>query len=71
MGSFDGKQNVERCATLVNKLREQHQIVYQKMVAVMEDAIPIQMRHPRHYRLKFPEDFLNDNLGGMFVFQLI
>ncbi|EDV22745.1 uncharacterized protein TRIADDRAFT_58631 [Trichoplax adhaerens] len=68
LGSFDGKQDVQRCATLVNKLREQHQLVYQKMTAVMEEAIPMNLRHPRHYRLKFPEDFLTDNLGGMIWF---
>ncbi|RDD40529.1 Lateral signaling target protein 2-like protein [Trichoplax sp. H2] len=38
------------------------------MTAVMEEAIPMNLRHPRHYRLKFPEDFLTDNLGGMIWF---
>ncbi|XP_050304691.1 lateral signaling target protein 2 homolog [Anthonomus grandis grandis] len=67
LDSFDGRKDPERCTTLVNQLRQAQDYVLIIINAIM-DAVIGDERANRGFRVKFPEDVLQDNLAGQLWF---
>lgn len=67
LDSFDGRKDPERCTALVNRLRSCQDKVLNVIQAIMEEAIPGQ-RANRDFRVKFPDDVLQENLAGQLWF---
>ncbi|CAG9817241.1 unnamed protein product [Phaedon cochleariae] len=67
LDSFDGRKDPERCTSLVNQLRQAQDKVLTITNAVM-DALICDERADRDFRVKFPEDVLQDNLAGQLWF---
>ena len=67
LDSFDGRKDPERCTMLVNQLRVCQDRVLTVIQKVMDDAIPGQ-RANRDFRVKFPDDVLQDSLAGQLWF---
>lgn len=67
LDSFDGRKDPERCTTLVNQLRQAQDKVLTITNAIM-DALIGDERANRDFRVKFPEDVLQDNLAGQLWF---
>ncbi|KAK3595814.1 hypothetical protein CHS0354_014632, partial [Potamilus streckersoni] len=67
LDSFDGRKDPERCTNLVNKLRACQDHVLTIIQKIMEEAIPGK-RASRDYRIKFPDDVLQESLAGQLWF---
>jgi len=67
LDSFDGRKDPERCTTLVNQLRQAQDKVLTITNAIMDNLIGDE-RANRDFRVKFPEDVLQDNLAGQLWF---
>ncbi|XP_018319125.1 lateral signaling target protein 2 homolog isoform X2 [Agrilus planipennis] len=67
LDSFDGRKDPERCTTLVNQLRQAQDKVLTIINAIMDVLIGDE-RAERDFRVKFPEDVLQDNLAGQLWF---
>lgn len=67
LDSFDGRKDPERCTALVNQLRQSQDKVLNIIGAIMDDLIGDE-RANRDFRVKFPEDVLQENLAGQLWF---
>ncbi|WAR21492.1 LST2-like protein, partial [Mya arenaria] len=67
LDSFDGRKDPERCTMLVNQLRVCQDKVLTVIQRIMNDAIPTQ-RASRDFRVKFPDDVLQESLAGQLWF---
>ncbi|KAK9886137.1 hypothetical protein WA026_014924 [Henosepilachna vigintioctopunctata] len=67
LDSFDGRKDPERCTTLVNQLRQSQDKVLTITNAIM-DVLITDERANRDFRVKFPEDVLQENLAGQLWF---
>ncbi|XP_066140237.1 lateral signaling target protein 2 homolog isoform X1 [Euwallacea fornicatus] len=67
LDSFDGRKDPERCTTLVNQLRQAQDKVLTITNAIMDSLVGDE-RANRDFRVKFPEDVLQDNLAGQLWF---
>ncbi|KAK2576685.1 hypothetical protein KPH14_005346 [Odynerus spinipes] len=67
LDSFDGRQEPERCTTLVNQLRHCQDKVLTICNQIMDDLIP-DSRANRDFRVKFPDDVMQENLAGQLWF---
>ncbi|XP_053994035.1 lateral signaling target protein 2 homolog isoform X1 [Hylaeus volcanicus] len=67
LDSFDGRQEPERCTTLVNQLRRCQDTVLTICSQIMDDLIP-ESRANRDFRVKFPDDVMQENLAGQLWF---
>ena len=67
LDSFDGRKDPERCTALVNQLRVCQDKVLNIVEKIMQEVIPTQ-RAPRDFRVKFPDDVLQENLAGQLWF---
>ncbi|XP_072749970.1 lateral signaling target protein 2 homolog [Anoplolepis gracilipes] len=67
LDSFDGRQEPERCTTLVNQLRHCQDKVLTICNQIMDDLIP-ESRANREFRVKFPDDVMQENLAGQLWF---
>ncbi|CAH0554729.1 unnamed protein product [Brassicogethes aeneus] len=67
LDSFDGRKDPERCTTLVNQLRQSQDKVLTITNAIM-DVLIRDERANRDFRVKFPEDVLQENLAGQLWF---
>ncbi|XP_076748731.1 lateral signaling target protein 2 homolog isoform X1 [Xylocopa sonorina] len=67
LDSFDGRQEPERCTTLVNQLRHCQDKVLTICSQIMDDLIP-DSRANRDFRVKFPDDVMQENLAGQLWF---
>uniref|UniRef100_T1J100 Lateral signaling target protein 2 homolog n=1 Tax=Strigamia maritima TaxID=126957 RepID=T1J100_STRMM len=67
LDSFDGRKDPERCTQLVNQLRQCQDKVLNICNQIMEDIISDQ-RANRDFRVKFPDDVIQENLAGQLWF---
>ncbi|XP_065173933.1 lateral signaling target protein 2 homolog [Atheta coriaria] len=67
LDSFDGRKDPERCTALVNQLRQSQDKVLTITNSIMDDLIGDE-RANRNFRVKFPEDVLQENLAGQLWF---
>lgn len=67
LDSFDGRKDPERCTSLVAQLRRCQDAVLGFVEKIMAEMIP-HHRASRDYRVKFPEDVLQENLAGQLWF---
>ncbi|XP_043504348.1 lateral signaling target protein 2 homolog [Polistes fuscatus] len=67
LDSFDGRQEPDRCTTLVNQLRHCQDKVLTICNQIMDDLIP-DSRANRDFRVKFPDDVMQENLAGQLWF---
>lgn len=67
LDSFDGRQEPERCTTLVNQLRHCQDKVLTICNQIMDELIP-DSRANRDFRVKFPDDVMQENLAGQLWF---
>lgn len=67
LDSFDGRKDPERCTSLVNQLRQSQDKVLTITNAIM-DVLIGEHRANRDFRVKFPEDVLQENLAGQLWF---
>jgi len=67
LDSFDGRKDPERCTTLVNHLRQCQDKVLTICNRIMDEMIPNE-RADRDFRVKFPDDVMQDNLAGQLWF---
>ncbi|CAH1374949.1 hypothetical protein MTP99_016332 [Tenebrio molitor] len=67
LDSFDGRKDPGRCTTLVNQLRQSQDKVLTITNAIMDVLIGDE-RANRDFRVKFPEDVLQENLAGQLWF---
>ncbi|XP_050429348.1 lateral signaling target protein 2 homolog [Adelges cooleyi] len=67
LDSFDGKKDPQRCTALVNHLRQCQDKVLTICIKIMNELIPGE-RASRDFRVKFPDDVIQDNLAGQLWF---
>ena len=67
LDSFDGRKDPERCTALVNQLRMSQDKVLNIIERIMNDIMPTQ-RANRDFRVKFPDDVLQESLAGQLWF---
>ncbi|XP_017766258.1 PREDICTED: lateral signaling target protein 2 homolog [Eufriesea mexicana] len=67
LDSFDGRQEPERCTLLVNQLRHCQDKVLTICSQIMDELIP-ESRANRDFRVKFPDDVMQENLAGQLWF---
>lgn len=67
LDSFDGRKDPERCTALVNQLRQSQDKVLNICNQIMDEVIPDE-RANRDFRVKFPDDVLQENLAGQLWF---
>lgn len=67
LDSFDGRKDPERCTSLVSQLRHCQDKVIVTLEHMVVDLIPDQ-RASRDFRVKFPDDVLQEGLGGQLWF---
>ena len=67
LDSFDGRKDPERCSALVNKLRRCQDKVLNVIDKILQYVVP-DKRASRDFRVKFPDDVLQDNLSGQLWF---
>lgn len=67
LDSFDGRKDPDRCTTLVSQLRQAQDKVLTITNAIMDVLIGNE-RANRDFRVKFPEDVLQENLAGQLWF---
>ncbi|KAK7076547.1 Lateral signaling target protein 2 [Halocaridina rubra] len=67
LDSFDGRKDPERCTALVNQLRQCQDRVLNICVKMMDEVIPLE-KASRDFRVKFPDDVMQENLAGQLWF---
>ncbi|XP_059468991.1 lateral signaling target protein 2 homolog isoform X2 [Neocloeon triangulifer] len=67
LDSFDGRKDPERCTLLVTHLRQCQDKVLNICNRIMEQLIPDE-RANRDFRVKFPDDVMQENLAGQLWF---
>ncbi|GLH03460.1 Lateral signaling target protein 2 homolog [Gryllus bimaculatus] len=67
LDSFDGRKDPERCSALVNHLRQCQDKVLSICNRIMDESIPGE-RANRDFRVKFPDDVMQENLAGQLWF---
>nr|CAD7586442.1 unnamed protein product [Timema genevievae] len=67
LDSFDGRKDPERCTSLVNHLRQCQDKVLTICSNIMDEIIP-EDRANRDFRVKFPDDVMQENLAGQLWF---
>ncbi|KAJ8867398.1 hypothetical protein PR048_031199 [Dryococelus australis] len=67
LDSFDGRKDPERCTTLVNRLRHCQDKVLNICNLIMDTVIPYE-RANRDFRVKFPDDVMQESLAGQLWF---
>ncbi|XP_071827684.1 lateral signaling target protein 2 homolog isoform X2 [Apostichopus japonicus] len=67
LDSFDGRQDPERCTVLVNRLRTCQDRVLGIIEEILQDSLGNE-RASREFRAKFPDDVLQETLGGQLWF---
>ena len=67
LDSFDGRKDTARCNSLVMKLRNRQDSVLTIVEQIMREIIP-NSRARRDYRIKFPEEVLQESLAGQLWF---
>lgn len=67
LDSFDGRKDPERCTALVNKLRACQDKVLGVVQKIIDETIGNQKAN-RDFRVKFPDDVLQENLAGQLWF---
>ena len=67
LDSFDGRKDPERCTALVNQLRMCQDKVLGIIQQIMDDVI-LEQRANRDFRVKFPDDVLQESLAGQLWF---
>ncbi|KAL8563692.1 hypothetical protein ACOMHN_050520 [Nucella lapillus] len=67
LDSFDSRKDPERCQALVAQLRACQDKVLTLIQRVMTEAIPF-ARSSRDFRVKFPDDVVQENLAGQLWF---
>ena len=67
LDSFDGRKDPERCSALVNQLRMCQDKVLTILEKIMDEANPTS-RSNRDFRVKFPDDVLQESLAGQLWF---
>ncbi|RXG54811.1 Lateral signaling target protein 2-like protein [Armadillidium vulgare] len=67
LDSFDGRKDPERCTALVNQLRQAQDKVLNICIDMMEQFLPDE-RAPRDFRVKFPDDVMQETLSGQLWF---
>lgn len=67
LDSFDGRKDPERCSVLVNQLRQCQDKVLTICSRIMDQVIPDE-RADRDFRVKFPDDVMQENLAGQLWF---
>lgn len=67
LDSFDGRKDPERCTLLVNQLRGCQDKVLNIIQKIMDQAIDVE-RANRDFRVKFPDDVLQESLAGQLWF---
>ncbi len=67
LDSFDGRKDPERCSALVNQLRMCQDRVLTIIGNIMDEAI-LDRRSSRDFRVKFPDDVLQESLAGQLWF---
>ena len=68
LDKFDGRKDPERCTRWVNRLRACQDRVLAVVEKVMDDALSDYLRTPRDFRVKFPDDVLQESLSGQLWF---
>ncbi|XP_005089877.1 lateral signaling target protein 2 homolog isoform X2 [Aplysia californica] len=67
LDSFEARKDPERCTTLVNQLRTCQARVLSIVFQMMEETVK-DLRAPRDFRVKFPDDIIQENLAGQLWF---
>ncbi|KAK7494733.1 hypothetical protein BaRGS_00014131 [Batillaria attramentaria] len=67
LDSFDSRKDPERCQALVSQLRACQDKVLTIVQRMMDEAIPF-ARTSRDFRVKFPDDVVQENLAGQLWF---
>lgn len=67
LDSFDSRKDPERCQALVTQLRSCQDKVLTIIQRMMDEAIPY-LRTTRDFRVKFPDDVVQENLAGQLWF---
>lgn len=67
LDSFDSRKDPERCQALVTQLRASQDKVLTIVQRMMTEAIPF-ARTSRDFRVKFPDDVVQENLAGQLWF---
>lgn len=67
LDSFEARKDPERCTTLVNQLRACQARVLSIVFQMMEETVK-DLRAPRDFRVKFPDDIIQENLAGQLWF---
>lgn len=67
LDSFDGRKDPDRCSALINQLRVCQDRVLGICHDIMDEAIP-DARANRDFRVKFPDDVLQENMSGLLWF---
>ena len=67
LDSFDGRKDPERCTALVNQLRHSQDKVLVIVERIIQSVVP-ERRDGRDFRVKFPDDVLQENLAGQLWF---
>lgn len=64
---FDGHKNVEQFPTLLTELRKSQDSLLAIVEKIMDESIP-GSRSSRDFRVKFPDDILQESLAGRLWF---
>ena len=67
LDSFEGRKDPERCTALVNQLRACQARVLNVVSQMMDETVKEQ-RAQRDFRVKFPDDVIQENLAGQLWF---
>ena len=67
LDGFDSRKDPERCQALVTQLRACQDKVLTIIQKIMTEAIP-ETRTSRDFRVKFPDDVVQENLAGQLWF---
>ncbi|BFZ02350.1 hypothetical protein BsWGS_05387 [Bradybaena similaris] len=67
LDSFEGRKDPERCTTLVNQLRACQARVLNVVSQIMDEQVK-DFRASRDFRVKFPDDVIQENLAGQLWF---
>jgi len=68
LDSFDGRTEPDRCSRLVGKLRQEQDRVLCIINQIMDDLLLPTDRACRNFRVKFPEEVLQESLAGQLWF---
>ncbi|GFO05208.1 lateral signaling target protein 2 homolog [Plakobranchus ocellatus] len=67
LDSFEGRKDPERCTAMVNQLRACQARVLSVVSQMMDETVK-EHRAPRDFRVKFPDDVIQENLAGQLWF---